>query len=111
MLNPDGSLDGHIYFHLGDDSSFHAVPFDTGPPHTERSALGSAEAAVKPAGHAVDAIELAVEAALAPGRFISEHASDSFVDELQQVKERIAGIIGTEPGLAVALYETFIAGC
>ena len=25
-LNPDGSLDGHIYFHLGDDSSFHAVP-------------------------------------------------------------------------------------
>ena len=26
MLNPDGSLDGHVYFHLSDDSSFHAAP-------------------------------------------------------------------------------------
>jgi hypothetical protein len=23
-LNPDGTLEGHIYFHLGDDSAFHA---------------------------------------------------------------------------------------
>lgn len=23
-LNPDGTLDGHIYFHLGDDSAFRA---------------------------------------------------------------------------------------
>ena len=28
VLNPDGSLDGHIYFHLGDDSAFRAVSFD-----------------------------------------------------------------------------------
>ena len=34
VLNPDGSLDGHIYFHLGDDSSFHAAPFDAEPPRT-----------------------------------------------------------------------------
>jgi hypothetical protein len=24
----DGTLDGHLFFHLGDDSGFHAVPFD-----------------------------------------------------------------------------------
>ena len=23
-LNPDGTLEGHIYFHLGDDSAFRA---------------------------------------------------------------------------------------
>lgn len=23
----DGTLDGHLFFHLGDDSAFHAVPF------------------------------------------------------------------------------------
>ncbi len=28
VLNPDGSLDGHIYFHLGDDSAFRAVSSD-----------------------------------------------------------------------------------
>ncbi len=27
-LNPDGSLDGHIYFHLGDESAFRAASFD-----------------------------------------------------------------------------------
>jgi hypothetical protein len=31
VLNPDGSLDGHIYFHLGDDSAFQAVSFDEVP--------------------------------------------------------------------------------
>jgi hypothetical protein len=24
----DGALDGHLFFHLGDDFGFHAVPFD-----------------------------------------------------------------------------------
>jgi hypothetical protein len=35
VLNPDGSLDGHLYFHLGDDSAFHAVPpaAGSGSPH------------------------------------------------------------------------------
>jgi hypothetical protein len=41
VLNPDGSLDGHIYFHLGDDSSFRAAPFDAEPLHTAKSAPGS----------------------------------------------------------------------
>ncbi|GAA0913414.1 hypothetical protein Vau01_052340 [Virgisporangium aurantiacum] len=30
-LTDDGSLDGRIVFHLGDDSGFHAVPADPGP--------------------------------------------------------------------------------
>jgi hypothetical protein len=30
-LNPDGSLDGYLYFHLGDESAFGAVPFDEAP--------------------------------------------------------------------------------
>jgi hypothetical protein len=31
VMEPDGSLRGHIYFHLGDDSGFRAVQMD-GPP-------------------------------------------------------------------------------
>lgn len=27
-LLEDGTLDGHLFFHLGDDSGFHAVPFE-----------------------------------------------------------------------------------
>ena len=27
-LNPDGRLEGHIYFHLGDDSAFRAERFN-----------------------------------------------------------------------------------
>lgn len=27
-LRDDGTLDGHLFFHLGDDSGSHAVPFD-----------------------------------------------------------------------------------
>lgn len=27
-LADDGTLDGHLFFHLGDDSAFHAEPFD-----------------------------------------------------------------------------------
>lgn len=28
VLGDDGSLRGHLFFHLGDDSGFHAVPAD-----------------------------------------------------------------------------------
>lgn len=27
-LTADGALEGHLFIHLGDDSAFHAVPFD-----------------------------------------------------------------------------------
>lgn len=30
VLEPDGSLRGHIYFHLGDDAGFRAVRADGG---------------------------------------------------------------------------------
>jgi hypothetical protein len=55
-----------------------------------------------------DPIELAMEEALRPGRYISEHASFSVVNELESVAARIAG---TDPERAVGLYETFIAAC
>jgi len=35
VLDDDGSLGGHIFFHLGDDSGFHAVP-DASHPRVER---------------------------------------------------------------------------
>ena len=28
MIYPDGTLEGHIYFHLGDDSAFRAERFN-----------------------------------------------------------------------------------
>jgi hypothetical protein len=51
-------------------------------------------------------IELAMEEALRPGRYISEHASFSLVNELESVAARIAE---ADPERAVGLYETFIA--
>jgi hypothetical protein len=55
-----------------------------------------------------DPVEAAMEEALCPGRYISEHASFSLVGELEWVVARIAG---TAPERAVVLYETFIAAC
>jgi hypothetical protein len=58
-----------------------------------------------------DPIESAMEMALAPGRFISEGASYSFVRGLEEVAQQIGGITEASPDRGVALYETFIAGC
>jgi hypothetical protein len=55
-----------------------------------------------------DPIEVVTEEALRPGRYISEHASFSLVNELQSVAARIAG---ADPEHAVGLYEAFIAAC
>src|SRR6266567_987137 len=49
-----------------------------------------------------------MEEALRPGRYISEHASFSVVNELESVAARIAA---ADPERAVGLYETFIAAC
>ena len=49
-----------------------------------------------------------MEEALRPGRYISEHASLSLVNELQSAAARIAG---ADPERAVGLYGTFIAAC
>ena len=53
-------------------------------------------------------IEVAMEEVLRPGRYISEHASSSLVNELESVAARIAW---ADPERAVGLYETFIAAC
>lgn len=55
-----------------------------------------------------DPIEVAMEEALRPGRYVSEHASFSLVNELESVAARSAG---ANPKRAVGLYETFIAAC
>src|ERR1035437_9824757 len=49
-----------------------------------------------------------MEEALRPGRYISEHASFSVVNELESVAAQIAE---ADPERAVGLYETFIAAC
>jgi len=36
LVEDDGSLRGYIYFHLGDDSGFHAVPNDDSQPQVKR---------------------------------------------------------------------------
>jgi hypothetical protein len=56
-------------------------------------------------------MERLIETALAPGRFVSYHATFSFVSELGAVEHELAKLIPTAPAQAVALYETFLAGC
>jgi len=41
VLDDDGSLRGHIFFHLGDDSGFQAVPDDSSHTRVERRRGGS----------------------------------------------------------------------
>ncbi len=59
----------------------------------------------------IDPLERAIETALAPRRYVSYNASFDFVRELGQVEQQLQRLIPTEPTRAVALYETFLAGC
>ncbi len=63
------------------------------------------------ARRASDALERAIEAALAPGRFVSDRACFSFVDDLEEVQAQVAKIVQASPPRAIALYEAFLAGC
>jgi hypothetical protein len=63
------------------------------------------------AGQAADPVEQRIEAALAPGRFVSDRACVSFVGELEVVEREIADLVEVAPGRAVALYEAYLAGC
>jgi len=58
-----------------------------------------------------DALESAIETALDPGRFVSYKANFDFVRDLEQVEQQLRRLIPAEPGRAIALYETFLAGC
>ena len=55
--------------------------------------------------------EQRIEAALDPGRYVSEQSCFAFVRDLEEVAVDLAGLVATDPGLAVALHETFVAGC
>ncbi len=78
-LNPDGTLEGHLYFHLGDDSAFRAERLNG----AVRWALPSNSRWRKLSG---------------PGRCISEHASFPRVNEL----ESVAGRSGMQPWRAMS---------
>jgi hypothetical protein len=58
-----------------------------------------------------DPFELAIEAALSPGNFISYAAASSFVNDVQDVASDIGKIIKSEPERAALLFETFIGAC
>jgi hypothetical protein len=58
-----------------------------------------------------DPLEQKIEAALEPGSYIKDDAGRAFVQGLDWVEEKIAKLLRTAPARAVALYETFLAGC
>jgi hypothetical protein len=58
-----------------------------------------------------DPLESAIEAALDPGRFVSERAGFAFVSDLDRVAGDVARLVESEPQRAAALYEAFVAGC
>ncbi len=58
-----------------------------------------------------DPFELAIEAALSPGNFISYAAASSFVNDVRDVASDIGKIITSEAERAALLFETFIGAC
>ena len=58
-----------------------------------------------------DQIENMIESALQPGRFVGWNEGSSFVSDLSSVEAETAKVTASEPARAVALYETFLAGC
>jgi len=62
-------------------------------------------------GGQADPIEHQIELALRPGTFIRDHACFSFVSGLEEVAVGIGKLTGNDPARAVALFETFLAGC
>jgi hypothetical protein len=59
----------------------------------------------------VDPLEHEVELVLNPGAFIPDRACFSFVSDLHEVAAKVAKLTSSDPARAVALYETFFAGC
>ena len=58
-----------------------------------------------------DPIDRAMEKALRLGNFIYYNASWSFTTDLEELAKRIGQLLPEEAERAIALYETFIAGC
>jgi len=59
----------------------------------------------------VDTLEQAIEAALAPGSFISYNAVGSFVNDAREVADDMGKLIEKEPERATRLFEIFIGAC
>jgi hypothetical protein len=58
-----------------------------------------------------DPMEREIELALRPGVFIGYREGFSFVTRLEELASQIHQLVATEPGRAVGLSETFLAGC
>jgi hypothetical protein len=58
-----------------------------------------------------DPIEQEIELAMQPGSFINYRDCFSFVSDLEEVVAKIRDLIRTDPPRAVALFESFLAGC
>ena len=58
-----------------------------------------------------DPTEREIELALRPGVFIGYSEGFSFGSKLEEVAAKIRKLGATEPGRAVGLFETFLAGC
>lgn len=58
-----------------------------------------------------DPLEREIELALDPGAFISDRACFSFVSDLHDVAAKVETLIETVPTRAIALHESFLAGC
>lgn len=55
--------------------------------------------------------EQRIEAALDPGRYVSDRGCFAFVSDLEEVAADLAGLVAADPESAVTLYETLVAGC
>jgi hypothetical protein len=107
ILTDDDTLDGRIFFHLGDDSGFQAVHRTH---HRCREAF-RAQAPVSDAASRGLSWEQRIETALDPGRYVSERGCFAFVSDLERVAADVKGLVSTDPRLATMVYETFVAGC
>jgi len=58
-----------------------------------------------------DPLEVAIEVALQPGRFIAYGAGWDFVSSLEEVAGQLEKLVRTDPKRAVGLYETLLAAC
>ena len=58
-----------------------------------------------------DPLEVAIEDALEPGRFIEKREEWDFVTTLETVAKPILELVMTDAPRAVRLYEVFLAGC
>ena len=58
-----------------------------------------------------DRLEREIEAALDPGRFVSDGACFCFVGDLEEVEAEVAKLVEAAPARAIVLYEVFRAAC